>query len=152
MPVLFSGLGRPSTSALGREMKNSRIYLITFVLTAALFLPVFSFSFFDSYVSPISGILFVLFFGHGFSSGALALVISTALYLVIFTFTARLVHNRSIRIKSTVRRGALRSLPLLAFVFASFLPIIHRDGWGGRSFDYTFWSASVRLVDKLDSP
>jgi len=128
---------------------SARNYTIAFVVTAAVFFPVFWFAFFDSYVSPISGILVVLLSGYGDTGGAIAMMISTGIYLAIFVFAARFIYHRSTRIESIVQQKVLLSIPLLAFLVVSLLPIIHRDGWGGRSFNYTFWSACGRMAEKI---
>ena len=130
-------------------------YTFIFSLVAFTFLPVFWFFFFDSYISPASGIFVSKILAAGLSPSIFIAILEGVFicipYLAIFGFIGFRVHRRAAKITNRTLRIIIYIVPLIVIFSSSFLPVVRHDGWGGSSTSFTFWSAANRLLDKMQS-
>jgi len=79
----------------------------------------------------------------------LFVTIHVSLYLLLYRFLSVWIYKVSRTIQNNRISNLVLIAPLLLILSSSFLPIVHYNGWGGRSFDYTFWEACGRIIEKL---
>jgi len=86
---------------------------------------------------------------------SLALIVFTthlSAYLFLYRFISEKIYRYSNRTHCRTKRNLVLFIPLTLIFLSSFLRVIHYDGWGGRSFDYTFWEAFNRILEKSQEP
>lgn len=124
-------------------------YTLIFTLVASIFLPLYWFFFFTTYISPISGVLFSEILSGGLSLNIVDALFASIPYLIVFTCIGRRIHHKALSIVNRRRRFIFYIFPLLLIFGSSFLPVLRHDGWSGNSANYSFWGAADCLLNKI---